>query len=147
METAGGESVLTPSLRPLRSRTLKTPRSFQQKQMSVIRVPREQTEAGCHPIERKGLFWASLVIREQTRCGRKLRCPRRAGELSLCVTQTLVKPPLSPAVHLLVSSALSVLLGKSACVCVYLEDLPAETLIPLRQITKNCQVFSVQESL
>lgn len=43
METAGGESVLTPSLRPLRSRTLKTPRSFQQKQMSVIRVPREQT--------------------------------------------------------------------------------------------------------
>lgn len=45
------------------------------------------------------------------------------------------------------SSERDCLAWKWMCVRVYLEDLPAEILIPLLQITKNCQVFSVQKFL
>lgn len=105
-------------------------------------------QAGCHPIA-QGSPLSVLSHQGADTLWQETTLYLWGRRTVILVIQTLVtRPPLSPAVHLLgVSSELGVLLGKAVCVCVYLEDLPAEILIPLLQITKNCQVFSVQEFL
>lgn len=154
LETIGGWSVLPgqlcvqflTSFSPLRSRTLKNSRSFQWLQISVTLIPREQISlVSPHSTGvSSGRPKSPGSRRTATGSYTELMGHGREGKLLFCVTQTLVKwPPPSQAMHLrAVSRELDVLLGKWMCVCVSLEDLPAEILIPLLQITKNSCLFS-----
>lgn len=154
VDTAGGKFVPQASCRPaahspssLRSRALKL-RASQQ-----LRAP--VTVSLLSPQE-LGLTHSARVSSECPRSSGSRRAAARrytvirwgGGESFYFVYQTLEKwlPPYKLCIYSC-SSERDCLAWKWMCVRVYLEDLPAEILIPLLQITKNCHVFSVQKFL